>query len=146
MNHACYLDSPLKEELPDLFAQNLNFTSFEWSKKVGTDQGSFDNLIATHTSSATAALNQGPNTHTHILLQISVHIEYLSPCLHLVFFPFVTISTWQQQKMFLFLESIRTVVVSSLCPVENKALKKSCFSICKGFYSRFCCIFFFHCN
>lgn len=50
------------------------------------DQGSFDNLVAIHTSSATAALNQGPNIHTHLLLQIPVHVEYLSPCPHLAFF------------------------------------------------------------
>lgn len=74
MNHACYLDSPSKEELPDLLAQNLNFVSFKKSKRVGGDLGSFDNLIVTHTS-ATTALNQGSNipTLTHFCKFLHTH-------------------------------------------------------------------------
>lgn len=61
MNCACYLDSPLKEKLPDPFAQNLNFVSVERNKKVGMDAGGFHHQSVTHTSAATEALNQGPD-------------------------------------------------------------------------------------
>lgn len=83
-------------------------------------------------------LNQGPNIYTHFcrFLYICNISHSAPPCF------FSRSLTWQQQKGLFFLVCIRTVEISSLCQVENKALKKSCFFFLWGVFFRLLLPFF----